>query len=257
MILGVCVCAVMLLAGAAFAGTTTAVRTVDQEPDGSPAVGIWGDYPTDSAPGWGAGCFEANGTSKSNYYTSPQELFGRDDVKISELESIAYWTKKDTTHAVSAPDWYLLIYTEPYSGSPGSSWYGNRIHTEPYFSESINDPANTWNQWQTDAGKDNRLRFYDGSSGYLGSYTDGFLEDLTSDPDLKDQEILYIAVSTGSGWASGFTGRVDGLVIELANGDVGRLNLEPVPEPISMIFFGTGVVGVFGYVARRKMRSRD
>jgi len=28
----------------------------------------------------------------------------------------------------------------------------------------------------------------------------------------------------------------------------------PIPEPISMIFFGTGLVGVFGFVARRKMR---
>jgi len=28
-----------------------------------------------------------------------------------------------------------------------------------------------------------------------------------------------------------------------------------IPEPISMIFFGTGVVGVFGFVARRKMRK--
>jgi FG-GAP repeat/PEP-CTERM motif len=30
---------------------------------------------------------------------------------------------------------------------------------------------------------------------------------------------------------------------------------EPVPEPISMIFFGTGVVGVFGFVSRRKMQK--
>ncbi len=29
-----------------------------------------------------------------------------------------------------------------------------------------------------------------------------------------------------------------------------------IPEPISMIFFGTGLVGVLGYVARRKMRGR-
>ena len=29
---------------------------------------------------------------------------------------------------------------------------------------------------------------------------------------------------------------------------------ETIPEPISLIFFGTGVVGVFGFVARRKMR---
>ena len=28
----------------------------------------------------------------------------------------------------------------------------------------------------------------------------------------------------------------------------------PIPEPISLIFFGTGVVGVFGFVARKRMR---
>jgi len=28
-----------------------------------------------------------------------------------------------------------------------------------------------------------------------------------------------------------------------------------IPEPISMIFFGTGVVGVFGFITRRKMRK--
>jgi FG-GAP repeat/PEP-CTERM motif len=30
---------------------------------------------------------------------------------------------------------------------------------------------------------------------------------------------------------------------------------EPVPEPLSMIFFGTGVVGVLGFVSRRKMQK--
>jgi len=29
----------------------------------------------------------------------------------------------------------------------------------------------------------------------------------------------------------------------------------PIPEPISMIFFGTGLVGVFGFVTRRRMRK--
>ena len=32
------------------------------------------------------------------------------------------------------------------------------------------------------------------------------------------------------------------------------LTIAPVPEPISMIFFGTGLVGVVGYVARRRNR---
>jgi len=39
-------------------------------------------------------------------------------------------------------------------------------------------------------------------------------------------------------------------------GDNYRVSLTPapIPEPISMIFFGTGVVGVLGFVSRRKMR---
>jgi len=37
-------------------------------------------------------------------------------------------------------------------------------------------------------------------------------------------------------------------------GVAGVLGPSPVPEPISMIFFGTGLVGVFGYVARRRNR---
>jgi len=34
-----------------------------------------------------------------------------------------------------------------------------------------------------------------------------------------------------------------------------EVTMSPIPEPISMIFFGTGIVGVFGFVARRKMRK--
>jgi FG-GAP repeat len=33
------------------------------------------------------------------------------------------------------------------------------------------------------------------------------------------------------------------------------VSAEPVPEPMSMIFFGTGVVGVLGFVSRRKMQK--
>ena len=34
-----------------------------------------------------------------------------------------------------------------------------------------------------------------------------------------------------------------------------RLSSAPVPEPISLVFFGTGMVAVLGFVARRKMRN--
>jgi uncharacterized repeat protein (TIGR03803 family) len=37
-------------------------------------------------------------------------------------------------------------------------------------------------------------------------------------------------------------------------GVVFALDLAPVPEPLSLLFFGTGVAGVFGLVARKRMR---
>jgi len=37
--------------------------------------------------------------------------------------------------------------------------------------------------------------------------------------------------------------------------DGGRISIDTVPEPISMIFFGTGLVGVAGFVARKRMRK--
>ena len=43
-------------------------------------------------------------------------------------------------------------------------------------------------------------------------------------------------------------------VTDIGSGDY-RVSLTPIPEPVSLIFFGTGLVGVFGFVARRKMRK--
>ena len=138
-VLTICAAAVMVLfmTNITLAATITVTALPLQVPDEAPAVGSETEY----APGWATGCWQANGTAKTNYYVTPQQLFGRDDVKISELSSISYLTKKDSTHAADASVWYLMIYTKPYIGSPVSSWYGNRINSERYFSESLNDPA--------------------------------------------------------------------------------------------------------------------
>jgi len=193
----------------------------------------------DYAAGFAPGSWQANATiagQKSEYYISPQALFGR-DVTIGEISSIGYFTKKNTTHTADAADWYINIYTMPDANLPvHGTWYGNRIGSEPYFSENLVDLCNTWNQWVTAAGQNNRLRFFDSTNNqYFGSYTDGFLSDLTGNTAYNNQKILSFSVQTGSAWANGFTGLVDGLSIELTSGDIGRVNFVATsfcPEPL-------------------------
>ncbi|MFC1780805.1 hypothetical protein ACFLZ8_00895, partial [Planctomycetota bacterium] len=187
----------------------------------------------------------------SKIYINPLELFGRDNVTIGELAYLSYYTKKDSTHTSSASDWFFQIYSKPYIGGPGGIEFGHRINSKPYFSESLNEPAYTWNLWQTDADIDNRLRFYDSSFGYFGGYSDPFLSDFTSSSAYKNQEILYIAVGTDSAWASGFFGQLDGLSIMLANGDIAKVNFESMPTPGALILAGIGI----GFVIKlRKQR---
>ena len=61
-----------------------------------------------------------------------------------------------------------------------------------------------------------------------------------------DGPYAYLRVEAGDGFTGGYA-TYDGITT----------NANPIPEPISMIFFGTGVVGVLGYISRRRMRSRD
>jgi hypothetical protein len=186
--------------------------------EGTPAVGV----DDDAAPGFEPGAFQAP-AAYTRYGFAPEALFGR-PVTMGELYDIRYLTKKDTTHDVDAADWYLVMYTDPYDGSPGSSWYGNRINAEPYFSDDLNETAGEWTAWQSLAGVDNRLRFFDSSSGYFGSYTDGFLEDMAADAAYAAQPLMLFGVSLGTAWAAGFDGLLDGLEIELVSGEILTLN---------------------------------
>lgn len=247
--------AVMIAGSHASAAITNLTLRPDYPVSGVTPAGVEGD----SAPGWSSGSWQASvptGAVSPNHFTqiymTPGALFGR-DVAVGEIESISYWTNKDSLHTVEAADWFFQMYTKPYAGSPGAAWYGNRINSEPYFSESLNAPADSWNQWVTDAGEDNRLRFFDSSAGYFGSYTDGFLDDLTSDPTYADQELLFITLSLGTAWAGGFEGQLDGLSIQLTDGSVANVNFEAaIPEPGSVALMGlAGLFGTAVYLRRR------
>jgi len=182
--------------------------------DGTPALGLDDDYAT----GFDPGAFQSNITvADPDKYTKygfvPLSVFGR-DVYVGELHSITYHTKIGTDHIADPGDWFAQFYTN----GTAHGWYGERINSEPYFSDNLTETPGTWTQWVTEASQPNRLRFFD-SNLSLGSYTDGFLQDLTNDPFYADQTIMVFGLGTGTPWAETFDGRLDGLTIELVSGE--------------------------------------
>lgn len=215
------------------AQTTTNLVVTPSSPvfDSNHVVGVAGD----SAPGYAFGSFASDGVAKTDMYFTPESLFGR-PVTLGEVASMSYWTKTGAMHTADPRDWFLAIYTKRYAGQVGTSFYGVRVGTEPYFSENLVDPANTWNNWTT-GGVQNQLRFFESTYGYFGGYTDPHYAAFISGNSLAGsrgpgvsyatQPILYFSPQTGSAWAAGFTGQLDGLSIVLTDGSVANINFEP------------------------------
>lgn len=225
--------ALTVMAGIAWGQTNTTIVVTPSSPvfDSNNVNGV----PQDAAPGYQFGSFASNGSGKTDIYFTPESLFGR-AVTIGEVAEISYWTKKGTLHTSDPADWYLTIYTKPYPGDASTpAWYGDRYGSEPYFSINLNAPVNTWNQWSTD-GPSNQLRFFESTQGApganFGSYTDPDWATFKAANGLSGtpragQAILFFSIQTGSAWAAGFTGKLDGLRIKLADGSVAKVNFEP------------------------------
>lgn len=192
----------------------------------------------DAAPSFGTGSVRGASTvagQATQITLLPANLFGR-GITLGEIARISYWTKTGSTHAADARDWAFSIYTKPFPGDLSTpTWYGGRFGAEPYFSRDISDPANTWNNWTTD-GAANQLRFFESTAGApganFGSYTDPDWDTFKNGNHLgtsvsrSSQEVLDLRVSTGTGWANGFTGQLDGIRIELTDGSTATIDLE-------------------------------
>ena len=248
--------ALLMMGGAAFAGSVTALPA-----SGSNVSGVTGN----SAPGFGTGSWQQTGNTKSEYYVTPTALFGH-SVAISDIESISWWTNKDT--GGGAVDWYLAIYTVPTGVGDSGGWYHTRLNSEPYFA-SDTQAASTWKQWST-ANATNPLTFFDAPrTSVFGTYNDPTLAELQAGAinwasiagyggaaptvNYSSEVIGAFSLQTGTAWASGFTGLLDGLTVTLKNGDVGTVNFEAVPLPSSALM-GLGLLGGLAVIGVRRRR---
>ncbi len=214
--------------------------TLTLYPDSPGVSGVVGNMTT-ASPGPN-GSFQANAASgggKSEIYVTPDQLFGH-AITIGDIASMSYFTNKSGTGA--DPDWTLLLYTAPTGSGDTASWYHARLNSEPYFTQTT-VASNTWHQWSTND-PTNPMLFYDAArSGTFGTYTDPTLSQIQSGtftwPNgnfdaYGGQTVELISFQTGSAWASGFTGLLDGFNIALSTGDTAAINFEAVPLPSSV-----------------------
>ena len=121
----------------------------------------------------GEGCWKVDGATAAGkfefyvyWYDGPG---GQPDIThnlgtftIDDIQSISYHTNKPLpTDGTNPYNFYLVIYTLPDpDGVDDYGWYGYSLTAEPYFARNLSAPANTWNEWNTDAGT-NHLTFCD------------------------------------------------------------------------------------------------
>jgi hypothetical protein len=78
--------------------------------------------------------------------------------------------------------------------------------------------------------------------------------------DYTGEALQYFSFQTGSAWAAGFTGLLDGLTITLSNGQVGTVDFENalsvVPLPTAAWGGVSGLVGLAGFGAMRRRRQQ-
>jgi len=237
MILGVCVCVLMLLASDAAA--TMGLPTIDGDLSDWDAQHI---YASGTLGGDQIGTGELYmGFSDDDFYLAYHltDNGGGDDYLYAF--SGGFWFPDPSNYNSSSP-----LPTEHVLTSSTlelrQSWTGVRGSGATYgewYMDIVSNNARwiiRFGNMSATSGDVNNLDFYagtyDGNDPFPGSY-------ITNDVD-KDGWIM-----TGFDAGDPYFGQYQ------------VPSAAPIPEPISMIFFGTGVVGVFGYVARRRMRSRD
>jgi hypothetical protein len=172
---------------------------------------------------------------KSNYYVTPQDLFGH-SVLVKDVLSMSYWT--DQFNYSGSANWSLYVYTGNSGAGDVSSWYRSRLFAVPGSGPS------GWDPWTT-AG----LGFVDTSRGGGNTTSNLHWSSITAGTvtlnngtswDYSGETAKFFSLQTDSS-ATNFTGLVDGLTVTLAGGETASVNFEVVPEPSTWAMFAIGV----------------
>jgi hypothetical protein len=199
---------------------------------------------TESASGFGDGSWQATGV-KSNFYITPQDLFGH-DVLVKDVASMSYWTNQFNSPGNS--NWSLYLYTANSGLGDAAGWFRSRLFAAP------GAGAPGWEQWTTAT-----LGFVDtvrgggsGTSNLLwSSVTAGTVTLMNGAQwDYSSERVEYFSLQTDSG-AKTFTGLLDGLTVNLQNGETAGVNFEaPEPGTWSVIAIGFGLIVLSGRYRR-------
>jgi hypothetical protein len=199
-----------------------------------------GDAPT----GFGPDSWQGPATGKSNWnaryltdgdYLSAMFPANAATLTIADLASVSYFTERPAGTAATR-DWWVQIYTRPTGSGDKSSWYHDRFINNYGDHTAIDE----WTQYSTDTG----MTFHSNGLGVIGNVS---LAGLIA--AAGSQQIEMFSVQTNSAW-NGFDGCIDGLVVTLNNGNVGRADF--VPEPGTLVLLVTAGLGALAFAWRRR-----
>jgi len=232
-----------MLGSAAFAQTTeiTHVATPGQVPDEvEPRPNV-----SDAAPGYGGGSWQGPATGKSNWHARYDAdgdylstIFPDDaaTLTINDIAEISYYTNRPTD-TPAGRDWWIQIYTRD-----ETQWYGDR------FINNYNDHSDT-DAWVLYSTAEGEMTFNHNGTKIGTTDTNGEMTLSQLQTNYGGELVEMISVQTDSGW-NGYDGYIDGLRIELTNGNIGHVNFEAVPEPGSLLLLVIG--GAVGMLSRRR-----